>query len=123
VIQNIPIFILILISVCLSYYLLTLSYNRHKKQHAIPQFIEALRYKLEGLGPDSRFCHCILNLTLIFGISVRPADSKSCNQQVLSGPVISLLYFYDTKEEVKYFHYMPGPTHSVPGGSGSHVST
>jgi hypothetical protein len=30
--------------------------------HAVAQLVEALRYKLEGRGFDSRWCHCNLSL-------------------------------------------------------------
>jgi len=31
--------------------------------HAVVQLVEALRYKPEGLGFDSRWCHCNFSLT------------------------------------------------------------
>jgi len=31
--------------------------------HAVAQLVEALRYKPEGRGFDSRWCHCIFSLT------------------------------------------------------------
>jgi hypothetical protein len=34
-----------------------------KKQHAVAQLVEALRYKPEGRGIDSRLCHCNFSLT------------------------------------------------------------
>jgi len=34
-----------------------------KWEHAVAQMVEALRYKSEARGLDSRWCHCNISLT------------------------------------------------------------
>ena len=34
--------------------------------HAVAQLVEVLRYKPEGCGFDSRWCHCIFFIYIIF---------------------------------------------------------
>jgi hypothetical protein len=35
----------------------------HSGGHAVAQFVETLRYKMEGCGFDSRWCHWYFSLT------------------------------------------------------------
>jgi len=44
-------------------YNIILIYNVVFEGHAVAQLVEALRYKSEGRGFDSRWCHCNFSLT------------------------------------------------------------
>jgi len=44
-------------------YNIILFYNVVFEGHAVAQLVEALRYKSEGRGFDSRWCHCNFSLT------------------------------------------------------------
>ena len=52
--------------ICSVLILCVLPYNRVQNNnigHAVAQLVEALRYKPEGRGFDSRWCHWIFSLT------------------------------------------------------------
>jgi hypothetical protein len=46
--------------------------NTLNGEHAEAQFVEALRYKSEGRGFDSRWCHCIVFIDIIFPAALWP---------------------------------------------------
>jgi len=41
-------------------------YNNSLQGHEVAQLVEALRYKAEGRGFDSRWCHCNFSFTQSF---------------------------------------------------------
>jgi len=47
--------------------------------HAVAQLVEALRYKLEGRGFDSRWCHWNFSLTLSFRPHYVPGVDSASN--------------------------------------------
>ena len=57
--------------------------------HAVAQLVEALRYKSEGRGFDSRWCHCNFSLTqsfrLDYGPGVDSASNRNENQEYFLG--------------------------------------
>jgi len=57
--------------------------------HAIAQLVEALRYKSEGHGFDSRWCHWIFALTSFFrphyGLGVDSASNRNEDQECFPG--------------------------------------
>ena len=48
--------------------------------HAVAQLVEALRYKSEGHGFDSRWCHWILSLTQSFRPHYGPGVDSASNR-------------------------------------------
>ena len=48
--------------------------------HAVAQLVEALRYKPEGRGFDSRWCHWIFSLTLSFRPHYGPGVDSASNR-------------------------------------------
>jgi len=49
------------------------------RKHAVAQWVEALRYKPEGRGFDSR-CHLNFSLTLSFRLHYGPRVDSACNR-------------------------------------------
>ena len=47
--------------------------------HAVAQLVEALRYKPEGRGFDSRWCHWNFSLTLSFRPHYGPGVDSACD--------------------------------------------
>jgi len=48
--------------------------------HAVVQLVEALRYKLEGRGFDSQWCHWNFSLTLSFQLHYGPGVDSASNR-------------------------------------------
>ena len=48
--------------------------------HAMAQLVEALSYKPEGRGFDSRLCHCIFSLTQFFRMHYDPGVDSAFNR-------------------------------------------
>jgi hypothetical protein len=48
--------------------------------HKVAQLVEALRYKLEGHGFDSRWCHWNFSLTLSFWPHYGPGVDSASNR-------------------------------------------
>jgi len=48
--------------------------------HAVAHLVEALRYKSEGRGFDSLWCHCNFSLTLSFRPHYGPGVDSSSNR-------------------------------------------
>jgi len=51
----------------------------HRWGHAVAQLVEALRYKPEGRGFDSRCCHWNFSLTLLFWPQYGPGIDSASN--------------------------------------------
>jgi hypothetical protein len=47
--------------------------------HAVAQLVEALRYKPEGCGFNSRLCHCNFSLTQFFRLRYGPEVDSASN--------------------------------------------
>jgi len=52
---------------------------------AVPQLVDALRYKPEGRGFDSRRCHCNFSFTYDYGLGVDLASSRNEYQDISWG--------------------------------------
>ena len=66
-----------------------LKHTLKKRGHAVAQLVEALRYKLEGRGFVSRWCHWKFSLTLSFrphyGPGVDSASKRNEYQEYFLG--------------------------------------
>jgi len=51
-----------------------------KQGHVVEQLVEALRYKPEGCGFDSPWCHCNFSLTQSFRPHHGPVDDSASNR-------------------------------------------
>jgi hypothetical protein len=68
--------------------LITMSkFNTHTSKYAVTQLVEALRYKPEGRGLDSRWSYLIFHWLNPSGLTMALGSTQPLTEMITTGPV------------------------------------